>query len=145
MIEPPCWQLQPSDLSAFIAEIGVLSPTGAVLCLEGVIAEQVERYLQARPSRLQHETNQGFLSMRPKLYFMPINAENLRGLATLSENHAEPEVCDSLRVYDDETLILSWHDVPDDPIYVASTIDARAVSEFCKRVDCEYAFCPTAC
>ncbi len=145
MIESPCWQLQPTDLSLFVAEITALCSGEAILCLEGVIAEDVESYLRARPSRLENETNQGFFKMRPKIYFMPITPESVRGLATLTENHAEPEVCDHLRVYNGEELILSWHDVPDDPIYITSAIDEEALSKFCQNVNCEYVFCPTAC
>jgi hypothetical protein len=65
--------------------------------------------------------------MRPKVYFMRITEENLQGLASLSTAHAEPEVCSHLRVYRDETIILSWHDLPGDAFYVASTINEAAL------------------
>lgn len=145
MVKPPCWQTQPADLAVCIAELRALSPEGSILCLEGVIAEDIESFLKARPSTFENETDQGFLKIRPKVYFTPITVESLFGLASLAEKQAEPEVCDGLRVYEGERLILSWPDVPFDPIYIASTIPEVAVSRFCKSVGSQYVFCSAAC
>ncbi len=139
-IDPPCWEVSPPDLSGFICELSAFVPAGSVLCLEGGDAADVEQYLQARPGPIENETNQGFLKMRPKVFFMPITRENLRGLGDLTEVHAEMEVCSNLRVYDGEKIILSWHDLPSDPIYVTSAIDEAALRKFCEALGCEYLF-----
>jgi hypothetical protein len=139
-VEPPCWELSPADLTRFICELSTFVPAGSVLCLEGADAADVERYLEARPGPWENETNQGFLKMRPKVFFMPITRENLHGLGALTERHAEPEVCNSLCVYDGEKIILSWHDVPSDPIYVESAIDEAAVRKLSDALGGEYLF-----
>ena len=139
-VDPPCWEISPPDLTEFISQLGAFVPAESVLCLEGGNDADVEHYLQARPGDIESETDQGFLKMRSKVFFMPITRENLRGLGDLTEVHAEPEVCDNLRVYDGEKIILSWHDLPSDPIYVASAIDEAALRKFCEALGCGYLF-----
>ena len=139
-VEPPCWEISPPDLTEFISQLGSFVSPESVLCLEGGNAADVERYLQARPGPIENEIDQGFLKMRSKVFFMPVTRENLRGLRDLTEVHAEPEVCDHLRVYEGEKIILSWHDLPFDPIYVASEIDEAALGKFCKALGCGYLF-----
>src|SRR6266498_5611095 len=139
-VDPPCWEVSPPDLTRFICELSALVPAGSVLCVEGGDAADVEYYLQARPGPIENETNQGFLKMRPKTFFMPITRENVRGLGELTEGYAEPEVCSNLRVYDGEEIILSWHDLPSDAIYVASAIDEAGLQTFCEALGCEYLF-----
>ncbi|HEY9503575.1 MAG TPA: hypothetical protein VIR01_18195, partial [Pyrinomonadaceae bacterium] len=122
VVKPPCWEMSAPDLTHFIAELGEFGDSGYVLNLDGVIAADVENYLRARPGPIENRTDQGFLKMRSKEFFMPITGENAQGLARLSENHADPEVCDHLRVYEGNRLILSWHDVPFDPVYFGSEV-----------------------
>ena len=140
IVDAPCWTVTPADLTKFLEELYALVPSNSVLCLEGVYAPDIECYLKERPSSFENKTNRGFLRMRPKVYFMPITAENLHGLATLASVHAEPEVCSHLRVYRDETIILSWHDLPSDPFYVATEIDETTIMRFCNALGCRYEF-----
>ncbi len=139
-VEPPCWEISRPDLTRFICELSAFAPEGSTLCIEGGDAADVERYLEARPGPIENETNQGFLKMRPKVFYMPITPENLRGLGSLTERHAEMEVCSSLCVYEGEEIILSWHDLPTDPIYVGSVIDETALRNFCEALGCQYVF-----
>ena len=132
------------DLSHFIAELGEFGQTGYVLCLEGVIAADVETYMSIRPSTIENRTDQGFLKMRSKEFFMPITAESAHGLAKLSEEHAEAEVCDHLRVYEGNKLILSWHDVPFDPVYFGSEVAEERIRRFSTSLGCQYVFVPAA-
>jgi hypothetical protein len=139
-VDPPCWEISPCDLTAFIFQLGGLVAPESVLCLEGGNAADVEGYLLERPGPIENETKQGFLKMRPRIFYMPITQENLRGLGDLTEIHAEPEVCDNLRVYKGETIILSWHDLPFDPIYVASSVDEAVLRKFSEALGCGYMF-----
>jgi hypothetical protein len=144
IVNAPCWTVTPADFTKFLEELYTFVPSNSVLCLEGVYAPDIEYYLKERPSSFENQTNQGFLRMRPKVYFMPITAENLQGLANLASVHAEPEVCSHMRIYHNETIILSWHDLPDDPFYVAAEIDETAVMRFCNALGCRYEFAESA-
>jgi hypothetical protein len=119
LVEPPCWEIGPPDFQRFLCELPGFAPSGSVLCVEDVDTSEIQQYLSARPGPFENETNKGFLKLQPKIYFMPISEENLRGLARLSERYAEPEVCSHLRIYRGEEIVLSWHDLPFDPFYVA--------------------------
>ena len=142
IVEPPCWEIAAPDLTRLIAELSAFGDRGSVLCLEGIIAAEIETFLRARPSSIENRTGRGFLKTRPKMFFMPITPESTQGLARLSETYAEPEVCDHLRVYENNRLILSWHDVPFDPVYVASEVAEPRVGGFSATLGCRYLFVP---
>ena len=137
-IEPPCWRVSPTDFSDFLRHLPVPAPPDSILCLEGGDAPEIEAYLTQRPAAYENETDQGFLKLRPKRFYVPVTEENLRGLATLSGGYAEPDVCNALSVYSGGRIILSWHDLPGDPIYIAAEIDEAVVRQFCAMLGCEY-------
>lgn len=136
-VDPPCWKVSFVDFSEFLRHLPNLAPSNFILCLEGVDVPDIESYLQKQLAIYENETNQGFLKMRPKVFYMLITEENLQGLASLSERYAEPEVCSHLRVYRNDKIILFWHDVPSDPFYVASEIDEATLRKFCGALGCE--------
>jgi hypothetical protein len=137
-VEPPCWRVSPPELSAFLRHLPAVVPPDAIFCLEYGDAPEIEAYLRERPAAYENETDQGFLKMRPKVFYMPATGENLWGLAALSERYAEPEVGNSLRVYYGGRVMLSWDDLPGDPIYMAKEIDEPAVRRLCEMLGSEY-------
>src|ERR1044072_1685297 len=137
-VEPPCWKVSSPDLSEFLRHLPAFAPRDAIFCLEYGDAPEIETYLRERPAAYENETDQGFLKMRPKVFYMPATEENLRGLASLSERYAEPEVGNSLRVYYGGRVLLSGDDLPGDPIYIAEEIDEAAVRRFCEMLGSEY-------
>ena len=137
IVVPPCWEVSPPTFSNFLHHLPVFAPN-SILCLEGVSAPDLEAYLLERPTAYENETKQGFLALRPKIFYMPITGKNLRGFADLAERYAEPEVCDHLRVYRGNRIILSWHDLPSDPIYVVNEYDEDVLRKFCKLCECEF-------
>jgi len=70
------------------------------------------------PALYANDLDQGFLKWTSKVFYTPVSETNLCQLAVLSDNYAEPEVASALRVYSDGRIVLSWHDLPDDPIYI---------------------------
>jgi len=137
-VDPPCWRLSPPrDFCEFLRELPKFVPAGSILCLEGGDASDVEEYLEARPAIYENETDQGWFKLRPKVFYIPITQANLSGLGDLSELHAEPEVANSLSVYLNDQIVLSWHDLPFDPIYVSSQFDERNLKELGDVLSCE--------
>ncbi|HYE73268.1 MAG TPA: hypothetical protein VEF04_08055 [Blastocatellia bacterium] len=140
-VEPPCWRVAPIDFTKFLRHLPTLTPDNCVLCLEGVIDPAIESSLKKRQAaNYENETKQGFLKLRAKIFYMPITEENIQGLADLSDGYAEPEVCSHLRVYWKRKVILSWHDLPTDPLYVLSELDESALQKFCEVLGCKYEF-----
>ena len=134
-----CWRISKvPDFPTFLRNLPSLVPSGSVLCLEGTGAEDIEGYLSQRPAIYPNEVTQGFLSMRAKTYFMPVTLENLHGLAELAEHHAEPEICDHLRVYFNDKAVLAWHDISDDPLDIGDQIDESRIRAFTDELDTTY-------
>jgi hypothetical protein len=129
----------PRDLSEFLRHLPSLVPNDSILCLEGVIDSEIETFLKQRPAKYENETKQGFLKLRSKIFYMPVTEENLHRFALLSENFAAPEICGHLRVYHNDKVILSWYDLPHDPLNLANDIDKTALEKFCEILDCSYA------
>ena len=126
------------DFPTFLRNLPILVPTDSVLCLEGTPDDDIEVFLSERPAIYPNQLNQGFLSMRPKLYYIPVTRENLQRLGDLAEHHAEPEICDHLRVYNKGRAILAWHDIMDDPIDIDNQIDESSVNAFSKELGTTY-------
>lgn len=137
-VEPPCWSVSPTDFSEFLRHLPNLVPDNSILCLGGIDVPVLEEYLLERPAIYDNKTNQGFLRLRPKIFYMPINKENLEGFASLSDGYAEPEICNDVSVYWNDRIILSWHDLPTDPFYVANEIDEATLKKFCEVLGCKY-------
>ena len=138
MVTPPCWRLTPpADFCEFLRELPNFVPENSILAVEGGGAPDIETYLQERPAEYENETDQGFWKLRPKTFYTPITTENLRGLADLSERHNELEVCGHLRVYSNNRIVLSWHDLPSDPIYVSDQFDEIKLKRVCDLLGCE--------
>jgi hypothetical protein len=138
-VDPPCWRVSPPDFYEFLRHLPGFAPNGSVLCLEGVSDRDIEAYLLERPAAHENRTDQGFWKLRPKIFYTPITEENLRGFAAVSERYAEPEICDHVCVYLGDRIVLSWHDLPFDPLYVAQETDEGALQRFCKALGCDYA------
>jgi len=138
MVEPPCWRMSPPrDFCEFLRHLPNFVPANAIFCLESGGAVDVERFVAERPAIFDNKIDQGFWKMRPKVLYMPVTQENLRGLADLCERHAEPEVCNTLSVYWNREIILSWHDLPCDPIYLSPTLEDAVLREACATLGCD--------
>lgn len=138
-VGPPCWRVSPPDFYEFLRHLPGFAPNGSALRLEGVGAKDIEAYLLERPAAYPNQTDQGFWKLRPMIFYTPVTEENLSRLAALSDGYAEPEVCDRVCVYRGDRIILSWHDLPFDPLYVSREIDEAALKRFCEALGCEYA------
>jgi len=69
---------------------------------------------------------------------MEINAENIEGLAHLSERFANPEIADHLHVYKVDKVLLECYDAFIGPFYIAKEISEDKVATFCKELGLKY-------
>jgi hypothetical protein len=144
MVEAPCWRVSPADLCAFFYHLPTLEGDQDVLCMEGIGLAEIERLLQARPAIYENETDRGFLNLRSTILYTPVAEDTCSALAAICQNHAEMEVCSHLRVYRNDQIILSWHDLPVDPFYLAAEIDEDRLRQFCTALGNEYVWDATA-
>ncbi len=140
IVDPPCWSLEPVDLSDFFRNVDKIIPEGAIFRLESGGTQVIEDFMACRPAKYPNEPEESrwLIFKTTKVFYMPLTKENLEGLANLSENYAEPEVGNGLGVYMDDELLLSWHDLPHDPIYVSPSIREESLKQFCEAVGCNF-------
>lgn len=139
-VDEPRWALAPVELDAFLRNVSELLSEDAVFRLESGGQPGIETFMAGQLASHADEPAErrfGFLST-PAVFYMPATKENLARLADLSDNCAEPEFGNVLGIYVDDQLILSWHDLPDDPIYISTVIPESSISTFCRLVDCNY-------
>jgi len=55
-------------------------------------------------------------------------------LALIAENHAEPELCDHLHIYKDNSPILEWMDAFSDEISISKIIPEEIVNKFSNAI-----------
>lgn len=138
-VDAPCWRVSPpDDFPEFLRQLPRLVPPRCILRATGTPVREVEAYLLARLSAVENRLSTGLLRLGEKDFYMPATEANLRGLADVAENFAEPEVCDHLLVYRDKRVILHWYDLPSDPLYLSTTIDEKRLRAVCQTLGCQY-------
>lgn len=115
----------------------LLSPGSIVILEEDSMSEDVESFVDAHGIAPRGRISTGTSWPRTRLHWLPATPEILNGLATLSERHAAPEICDHLYAVVDGRLAIVWYDVFDDPLRVSSAVPEAQVSEFAQAVGIE--------
>ena len=139
-IDAPCWLLEPVTLGDFIRNVSEIVPEEAVFRLESGGDPAVESFMAGRPAKYGNEGEERSLLFfkSPAVFYMPSTRENLEGLADLSDDCAELEFGSALGIYLDDELIVSWHDLPDDPIHVAFGVPESKIATLCRLINCDY-------
>jgi len=161
-VENPAWEVGPlKDFTVFFSNLDMILPEDAVLFLEGTsMAQDVKDFLAscALPEPENLELGEGYLGDRlPKertfkvpfggelkifprgsRFHIAVSPDNLKRLAELSGQHAEPEIFDSLLAYRAEKALLHWYDPPSDPFNVSTEIDEARLKSFCEKAQIGY-------
>ena len=134
------WEIKEiRDSTAFFRLLPVLLPKDAILCFEGIsIAKDVKVYLQVNSISPNFELRKGTIWPKSAIFHVPINAAFIEGLASMTENHAEPEICDHLQAYAGEKIVLAWFDAFHDPLWLTMDIPEIKVEEFCNNLKAKY-------
>ena len=135
-LQGPCWELSgPRDASAFFRALADLVPPGSILFIEVVYrAADIRAYLSERSAARTTRVAMGTIWPRPAVFHMEITPENLEGLASLADQHAEPELADHLHVYHGDAVVVQWYDAFSAPLFVSKDTPEEKVREFCVRL-----------
>lgn len=126
------------DLPQFLRALPALLPSGAVLYLEDVSAQDVIAFLAAKSAKGTSKVALGTIWPRPNFFHLEVTETNMMELAELSERHATPEVCIHLHAYKDSRVVLEWHDAFTQPLLLACDILENRVAEFCRLLNGHY-------
>jgi len=134
----PHWRTSlANDFTLFLDSLEIISPEGAILYLESSNnPNDIRKYLEARKAQMITKISRGTLFPMPEIFHMEITKENIKGLIELASHHKNaPE---HVHIYKDNTILLQWYDVFDDPIFISKEISENKVRDFCKKLGVEY-------
>jgi hypothetical protein len=120
-----------SSLRELLRAIDETMPKDAVFYVEGTsIVREIRDYLISHQTRSPHEIESGSKWPKPKAFHMSLEGKNLTGLRELARHHAEPEVCDTIVVYQAHEVLLWAHDAGYGYVEVARSLPEELVERF---------------
>jgi hypothetical protein len=135
--EGPHWELKGrSDSATFFRGLAAALPGATTLFLEGSPVREVDVFLRAAAQPGPYLPETGTIWPKPRQYRPPFDETTLAGLAALAGNHAEPELCDHLHVYEGDRAVLEWYDAfaSDSPASVAVDAAPDLLEDFADDV-----------
>jgi hypothetical protein len=138
----PYWVVDPpEDYSKFFGGIVALGfPPDARAVIEGTSFGQAILDL-LQPFFVSQTPGRRFLLFRSsdsRRYEVPLEERIFAELSLLSQNHAEPEICNEFLISHGTEYLLSWYDFPDDPFYISCLIPEQVIKRFCDSIGSSY-------
>jgi len=127
----------PPDGARFLRALPVLLPPTAMLYCEGTTDPHVARWLERQairpaPARIAL----GTLWPKPDCYHVPLRKELIDELAALVETHGVALPSIHVHAYDDQVVLVQWHDAfLHDPVFVSRSVPADRVEAFVAATD----------
>jgi hypothetical protein len=120
-----------SDLYELLRAIDETMPKEATLYIEGKsIVREIKELLTFHQAISPHEIESGTTRSKPLAFHMPLAEANLAELRQLAEHHAEPEVCDTIVVYQAHEVLLWAHDAGYGYVEVARSLPEETAERF---------------
>lgn len=154
------WELEQSikrvHPAVFLRSLLILFDESSVLVLGDTMAKDIIDFISGREPEEKTELefmagNDGwclelcllppFLKRcnRPGPLYMTMRRADLLQLAELTYHHAQPEVCTDLAVYQDDLVLMEYHDVCSGGVpFISGTIAEDKVKAFCEAVGFRY-------
>jgi hypothetical protein len=116
----------------------LLVPENSILYIDMLHTREVQEYAELHEVVGTLIFPRGWSNRTATFPHLPVSSEILVGLATLCESRHPAEITSQMIVYQGQDVLLTWHDVPDDPIYVSRRIAEENVRRFCSVAGCNY-------
>ncbi len=143
VVEPPCWKVMPiRDSDLFWQSVDRVVPSGATCEVESPyqvidlqkFVDDCEKLRRTRSLESATRTKLGVESMVIK------GLDNLQ--AVFREYFHFSDFLSAV-IYDEGKMYLSWHDRPDDPMYLHGDTAEDVVAEFSRALGVEYRWAET--
>jgi hypothetical protein len=129
------WEVaETKDGAVFYRALYHLTTPTAVLYLEGSTEDQVPRFLKTIPAPHPRQVAIGTVFPASDVYHVPATRANLDALADLIDRYRIPLPAIHTHLYDDEGMILSWHDAFTQPMLIDSRVAEETVRAFANAI-----------
>lgn len=110
----------------------------AIAYIPGVMDDDVRIFTANRPAPNPMTKPIGWYSPPRAFPHILVTPENMRGLAEVCDGKISFSITNDLEVYRDGSTLLFWHDIPDDPFYVAASIPKSQIDGFAAQLGVSY-------
>ena len=136
-VECPCWEIMPTrDSDLFWQSVKRVVPSTATFEVDPMHIIDLQRFVAdfeaLRATRGLESATKGELSLSSMVIK---GLDNLQ--AIFREYFSFSEFLDTT-IYDEEKIYLSWHDVPDDPMYLHGDVAEEVVEDFSRILGVKY-------
>jgi hypothetical protein len=136
-----CWAISARqwDAEVAFAALPIICPDGCYLYFEGGLhASEVAAFIEANQVEPAAKIYPGAIWPKQQTYHVPATASVFGALSRLAHDHAAPEICDHLIVYQPSLVLVDWYDAFDREIYASSTIPEGRIREFSELANASY-------
>ncbi len=136
----PCWELSgTTDFPRLLEALSGLLPEGCVLYFEGGSPSgELARFLRERAVPERAHVAYGTIWPKPAVFHVPATADTIVPLAELMRSRVYPELAIHFHVYQEQTVLLQWHDVFSQPMGLAGRFSEQQVRVFAGRLGMSY-------
>lgn len=136
----PYWEVSgESDFPSLFTALPVLLLDGCILYFEGgSTSGELLEFLRAHEIPERTHVAYGTIWPKPSVFHVPAIPETLQRLTELTRSCASPELADHFHVYADQTVLLEWHDVFDQPMLLSGVFPEQRVRTFAEKLHMSY-------
>ena len=140
----PKWEVSNcNDLYKFLRTVVDIIPDGSTFCFDGICPDydDIKVFLEERKATEPSEEMKEKYHWQDKYCrYILFDKKNAYDLAEIMEHHAKPELADHIHIYKENIILLQWHHIIDDPLYIDIVIDEIKIKKFCEKMSLEYKY-----
>jgi hypothetical protein len=138
-IAEPGWIIEtPVSMLTFLRELHLLVPVNSILYIDMLHIDEIQTYAKQNKVPGSIVFPRGWSNVHVTFPHLPVNSEVMKGLADVCQNRHPVEITNEMIVYHNQDILVTWHDIPDNPIYVSKKIEEKRVRDFCSAAGCSY-------
>jgi hypothetical protein len=134
------WEVAgPKAFTVLFAALEGWLPENSFLYFEdGCLDEELKEFMRQYSVPEQIHIAYGTIWPRPEVFHVPATKEALETLTKIMEHHAEPELAVHFHVYQNDGVLIEWHDAFDGGMLLSGDFHEEKVKEFTQKLGTQY-------
>jgi hypothetical protein len=132
----PYWEIKgPRSFMELFQALQDWIPEDTVLYFEGGSPDAViNEFMNEQSIPEKAHIAVGTIWPRPKIFHVPATTMVLVELSRIMEHHAEPELAVHFHVYQDNSVLLEWHDAFSQPMLISNAISQERIARLAQKM-----------